>query len=113
MNKQNDFDVHLPRFTVEPLERSLSDQRPVSWGVEYLQVNEVWPDTKGKGVIAFIIDTEDGTTHEAVEASTIHPYCKRFTNEPPTPVQPPKNQLPIWAWIAGAVVVITLALLLL
>lgn len=42
----------------------------------------MWPTTRGIGVIAFVIDTEDSATHEAVAPSTMGVYCKRFTNEP-------------------------------
>ena len=82
--KTQPYDVHLPPFAVEERIslRALED-RPYSWGVDFLKVKEVEPD--GTGVIAFIIDTEDGgIDHEAVNHAIERDYCKRFTSEPPT-----------------------------
>lgn len=82
MKKQNDFDVHLPPFTIEPTERSIGD-RPYSWGVNYLEVARVWPMAKGKGAIVFVLDTEDNAVHPEVFPSVVAEYSKRFTNEHP------------------------------
>lgn len=80
----NDFDVFLPPFEVEERISLRSEtERPYSWGVDFLMVKDVAPD--GKGVIAFVVDTEDGgINHPAVNDFVERDYCRRFTNEPPS-----------------------------
>lgn len=76
------YDVKLPPFIVEETVRSFSDERPVSWGVTYLQAPQVWERTRGGKAVVFVIDTEDGTDHEALAGNLVQEYCRRLTNEP-------------------------------
>ena len=81
--KQTDYDVRLPDYTVENVFTLRAfDDRPYSWGVDYLKVNEVESD--GTGKVFFVGDTEDGgINHMAVNDVIERSYCKRFTNEGP------------------------------
>lgn len=77
-----DFDVHLPPFIVEEsIPFAMSEDRPRSWGVGYLQAAEVWEKSRGEKAVVFVIDTEDDSGHEALQNNLIDDYCKRFTNE--------------------------------
>ena len=73
----------LPPFKINEIAKIRTRSvRPLSWGVDALRVKEVWPKSKGKGVIAFIVDTEDDTKHPAVSGNHQARYSQRFTDEP-------------------------------
>lgn len=76
------YDIQLPPFIVEETVRSFSEERPVSWGVNYLEAPKVWDKTKGGKAVVFVIDTEDDSDHEALAGNLVKEYCRRLTNEP-------------------------------
>lgn len=78
-----EFIITLPPVQVEARTRTAAETRPYSWGLDFLKVRDVWAKTKGRGVIAFAVDTEDWTDHPAVEHAIIPEYCARFTTEAP------------------------------
>lgn len=82
MSKKVDYEVGLPPYTVEEIDFKTLQAQTFDYWHALSKTAEAFKDTKGEGVVVFVLDTTFKTSHPDLQENLLPEFAKSFINGP-------------------------------